>query len=270
MDCDIILRVFLLGMLNGEASRKTHVTQDSIYDESLKFKDIVQGNFQEAYRNLTYKHLMGLRWAVNTCHHANYIMKMDDDIVVNLYDILNILQTRGTIENTLMGYVLNNMLPIREPANKWFVTQEEFALNVYPEFLSGWLYITSSKIAEKLVSYAQVYPKYFWIDDLFITGILRNDLKIGFQSIRKFYATDYRYLKCCIKGKEKRLKCEFAIGPNGGNAELQVEFKDFAQFCRTNCSPRTEEFSVNNTCIVAHEEPNWVKGRALIEPVRML
>ncbi|XP_024937083.1 UDP-GalNAc:beta-1,3-N-acetylgalactosaminyltransferase 1 isoform X3 [Cephus cinctus] len=98
-----IHRVFLLGMLNGEASRKTHVTQDSIYDESLKFKDIVQGNFQEAYRNLTYKHLMGLRWAVNTCHHANYIMKMDDDIVVNLYDILNILQTRGTIENTLMG-----------------------------------------------------------------------------------------------------------------------------------------------------------------------
>lgn len=51
-------RVFLL----GTAPQDKYTTQEAIVNEGKRFGDLIQGNFQEAYRNLTYKHVMGLRY----------------------------------------------------------------------------------------------------------------------------------------------------------------------------------------------------------------
>jgi hypothetical protein len=44
--------------------------QDEVERENEQHKDIIQGNFAEAYRNLTYKHLMGLQWAITYSQEA--------------------------------------------------------------------------------------------------------------------------------------------------------------------------------------------------------
>ncbi|XP_029674255.1 beta-1,3-galactosyltransferase 5 [Formica exsecta] len=264
-----IERVFLLGKLNDDAEKKTHVSQEALLDESRRFSDILQGDFLDTYRNLTYKHLMGLRWATNNCKRIKYIMKMDDDIVVNIYGILGKLHTGIIEKNSLAGYIMKNMIPIREPANKWYVSKTEYADNTYPDFVSGWLYITNSQMANKLINYAESSHKYFWIDDVFVTGILRKVLYIKIQDISKMFTTDYRYLECCIKGKTSLLKCEFLIGPNGGDAELQVKFKEFAKFCHANCFIRAENNLIGKTCVVAYKEPKLYKGAFQIKPVRL-
>lgn len=265
-----ITRVFLLGQLDDAAQRKTGVVQTAVLNESERFRDIVQGNFYEAYRNLTYKHLMGLKWASDSCVNARYIMKQDDDIVINLYEIVERLRRFRGDERVFAGYVLRGMKPVREPANKWYVTEKEFRGDVYPDFLSGWLYLVGRELAAKLVQRSEDWANYFWIDDVFLTGVLRRELNFGLTDIHEMYTTDYRYLTCCIKGGEKRLKCEFAVGPNGGEVELQVGFRKFAEFCRTQCLPRPRGLSVGKTCVVQYERPGVQNGSARIEPIQFI
>lgn len=264
-----IRRVFLLGTLNDNAEKKTRVSQSALLDESRRFDDILQGDFQDTYRNLTLKHLMGLRWAVNNCKHLQYIMKMDDDIVINIYDLLDQLHDIVD-EDSVTGYALKNMIPVREAANKWYVNETEYTGNIYPDFVSGWMYITHPRVASRLISYAQASNKYFWIDDVFVTGILRQALNIKIRNIGKLYTTDYRYLECCIKGRESLLKCEFLVGPNGGDTELQVRFKEFAKFCHMNCSIRAETILVSKICVVAYKEPKLHKGAVQIDTVNII
>jgi len=265
-----IKRVFLLGTLDNDTERKTRVTQNALIHEAQRFNDILQGDFQDTYRNLTHKHLMGLRWAANNCKNVKYIMKMDDDIVVNMYGILEKLYSNIIEKDSLVGYILKNMVPIREPANKWYVSKTEYMGNIYPNFVSGWLYITHPEVVNRLIDYAESSNKYFWIDDVFVTGILRQALNIKIQNINELYTTDYRYLECCIKGRKNMLKCEFLIGPNGGNVELQVQFKEFAKFCHVNCSIRTENNFVGKTCVVPYREPNLHEGAGQISSIRIL
>ena len=263
-----IQRVFLLGKLDELSEQKSGISQSAIENEAHRFKDIVQGNFLEAYRNLTYKHIMGLKWSVENCDHVSYIMKMDDDIVINLYEVLDKLENI-VINNSIAGYVFENMLPIRDPANKWFVTKDEFADDSYPRFLSGWLYVTTYSVISKLMEQANSHSKYFWIDDVFVTGILREKSNIGIVNIGEMYTTDFGFIKCCIKGGKEKLKCEFAVGPNGGDAELQVQFQEFASHCRSTCNPRPKNSSVQKTCVLAYKE-DLGKGSAQVSPVNIV
>lgn len=159
-----VIRVFLL----GDAPNDKYTNQKAVVDESRRFGDLIQGNFIEAYRNLTFKHLMGLKWASERCD-TKFILKMDDDIVVDLRKIVKMLENDRFPSKLLAGYVLKGMKPIREKANKWFVTEDEYNGDVYPQFVSGWFYITNSETSSSLVTLSHFY-NYFWIDDLFITG----------------------------------------------------------------------------------------------------
>ena len=55
-----IKRVFLL-------ARDPEVDQTAVEGENAAHGDIVQGDFNEAYRNLAFKHVMGLQWAARYC-----------------------------------------------------------------------------------------------------------------------------------------------------------------------------------------------------------
>lgn len=52
------------------------------------YNDIVQENFADSYRNLTYKGVMAMKWISEYCSHAKYVLKTDDDIITNTFIIL--------------------------------------------------------------------------------------------------------------------------------------------------------------------------------------
>ena len=64
--------------------------QDSIRNESLVHGDIVQGNFLDSYKNLTYKTVMGHLWVSRFCRQAEFVMKADDDIYLDLYGLYTV------------------------------------------------------------------------------------------------------------------------------------------------------------------------------------
>ncbi len=55
------------------------------------YGDLVQENFIDSYRNLTLKTLMGIRWASIHCSNAKFVVKIDDDVIINPFYLLNYL-----------------------------------------------------------------------------------------------------------------------------------------------------------------------------------
>ncbi|CAH0561319.1 unnamed protein product [Brassicogethes aeneus] len=250
-------RVFLL----GEAPSDKYTKQESIVNENRRFNDIIQGNFIEAYRNLTYKHLMGLKWATDHCK-AQFLIKMDDDIVVNLRAVVDILKNTKFPQKLLAGYIFKGMKPIRLKANKWYVTEEEYKYNNYPAFISGWFYITNIKTGQHLVLLSNYY-KYFWIDDLFVTGIVANSLKIRHYDLSKYFTVNPEFLECCIRDVKKKLSCDIMVGPNGGDNNLFFKFNEALSFCYdNNCKNRIK--SLNDTCISEYKV-NLGRGEGVIQ-----
>ncbi|XP_047736810.1 beta-1,3-galactosyltransferase 5-like [Hyalella azteca] len=180
----------------AEIAKKKHprVHQSKIDEENNKFNDIVQGNFLDHYRNLTYKTVMGLTWATRFCSRAAFIIKMDDDITVNFFHVRQLLQTRyANIKNVLLGRALIKTKPFRRNS-KWQVTQEEYVGDEYPTYINGWFYMIPMETVRKLVANAHRF-RYFWLEDVFVTGIMAQDLQIERRNI------DTKKFVTCFRGK---------------------------------------------------------------------
>ena len=143
------------------------------------------------------------------------------------------MQPVATAPQSLFGYVLHGLQPSREPANKWFVSREEYPGDESPDFLSGWLYVTTPGVARALVAGALAGTglpgpgrRYFWIDDLLLTGLVRAAL--GWPQLRNasaLYTTQPEVLHCCVA--EPDLRCDVLVGPNGGDNDLIVRYSSY-------------------------------------------
>jgi hypothetical protein len=66
------------------AEPKDNKTQKDLESEAFQYIDIIQFGFIDDYYNLTLKDFAFLRWAQNKCLDTKYIMKTDDDIILNV------------------------------------------------------------------------------------------------------------------------------------------------------------------------------------------
>uniref|UniRef100_A0A146LQ42 Hexosyltransferase n=2 Tax=Lygus hesperus TaxID=30085 RepID=A0A146LQ42_LYGHE len=260
-----ISRVFLLARTRNKT---TDVTQAALEDENRKFGDLLQGSFYESYRNLTYKHAMGLKWASNLCPQIKYILKMDDDIVVDLYRVLDVVRAyerNSTFD--LMGYVFDHLRPIRMKANKWYVTKQEYDRNYYPKFLSGWFYVTKPKVAFDIVERARSLP-YFWIDDVFLTGIVPETLGSSFLDIRHHFTTYPELLDCCIT---RNVACEFSVAPSGGDHNLQIRFQKHSKKCSLDraCTGLPSGVNISQVCVAKKVMPQLSRGLPSIKIIKL-
>ncbi|XP_071441922.1 beta-1,3-galactosyltransferase 1 [Hetaerina americana] len=296
-----VRRVFLLAVSSGKESSQTYkaIKQQEIFNEDVINGDLIQGNFKEAYRNLTYKHMMGLEWVSKFCQMANYVIKMDDDIILDIFQLLktlpNVLDNRN---NFLLGYMLKGMKPIRNPTNKWFVSEKEYPKAYYPPFLSGWMYVTTPEVVSKIVwnsqqnkhisSQKNSYRSFFWIDDVFVTGILSRQAGVELIDFSKYFAIHPQYLQCCIEtavisrshktSMPELNSCEFIVGPSGGDMELLQKFIKEAKWCWRSdklCGKSTYFSQMAKTCVVGRGEAyDWVRrpfsrGEAILKRIKL-
>lgn len=143
--------------------------------EASRFDDVVQGNFQDSYRNMTLKSLLGLKFVSEHCSTAKYLLKSDDDMFINLPYLLKILTDRVIPGRAIIGPLNVGSGVMR--AGKWKLTQEEFPFTFFPPYESGSAYVISSDIVRTLFETAEYVPHIF-IDDVYITGILGRILNV--------------------------------------------------------------------------------------------
>lgn len=172
---------------------------------------------------------------------------MDDDIVVDFRQLFAYLRAkdkytlhldRDSKQHYLSGYLFKNVVPIRLRPSKWFVTEDEFRDRVYPDYLSGWMYVTTPYTAKALAGAAfKAKSNIFWIDDIWLTGILRAQTGIPIaEEMNHLFSANSQFLDCCITDLERdKLKCPFIAGPNGGDHMLIKKLaKSILQRCFTN------------------------------------
>lgn len=192
--------------------------QERLARESRRHGDVVQGSFREAYRNLTYKHVMGLTWFLDRCSGtAATVVKADDDIAVNAYALRRVVDRAAATDRPLLAGCVIRGAPVRDAGSKWLVTRDEYAGDAYPPFLSGWLYAAAAASVRRLLRAVRPDEPYFWIDDLFVTGVLADRAGLRLTDLRPDFETDPGAVHCCVRRRER---CGFLAAPTGDEPAL--------------------------------------------------
>ena len=106
----LVRLVFILGK-PANAS-----TQLEIEAESRQYNDIVQEEFLDTYKSNIIKAVAGLKWVTNNCRHAKFVLKTDDDLVVDLPRWLDNLHKK--YPGKQRGLLLCNFWPNNRPFRK--------------------------------------------------------------------------------------------------------------------------------------------------------
>ncbi|XP_061173541.1 beta-1,3-galactosyltransferase brn-like [Saccostrea echinata] len=154
-----------------------------IMRENAFHHDIIQEDFQDVYRNNTYKTIMAFKWATTYCSGARYLLFVDDDFYVNLPNLRFFLQKFMSNVSLLSGYVLPMSEPFRDKSSKWYVSFDDYPFQRYPPYLAGGAIIASMDVAQQM---ATVFPyvKYLVIDDAYL-GIVAYKLGIHISHNRQ-------------------------------------------------------------------------------------
>ncbi|CRL08367.1 CLUMA_CG021306, isoform A [Clunio marinus] len=181
--------VFMIGVVNST------IVQDEIDNEQRMYGDIVQGNFIDAYRNITYKHVMTLKWFVYFCHEANFLLKTDDDVFVNTPLMYRYLETPSAYHKQfhnehqlLLCHRVSGAKVKRTYRSKWRVSYDEYLNRHFPNYCPGYAILYSSDVVFDLYRQAQKLP-YFWIDDIHITGNVASKLNISITPTNGLFLT---------------------------------------------------------------------------------
>lgn len=62
------------------------------YVEAKQHGDLVVFEFADSYHNLTLKTALMLQWALRRCPHAGFVLKTDDDVLVNPWALQRVVE----------------------------------------------------------------------------------------------------------------------------------------------------------------------------------
>uniref|UniRef100_T1JHM9 Hexosyltransferase n=1 Tax=Strigamia maritima TaxID=126957 RepID=T1JHM9_STRMM len=173
--------------------------QHQLQIESSIYKDIVQGNFIDSYANLTYKNVMGLKWALTYCNSSRFILKVDEDAYVDILQFVKFMLT--VYGDNAMRVLMCHVFPEGTPAlrqGKWTVPVVEYPYSRYPRYCAGLAYVLSFDVIRDLVIASERVP-FFWIDDVYVTGLLAEVVSLRHLSMNFRITLDAMPLKRWLK-----------------------------------------------------------------------
>ncbi|XP_004846879.1 beta-1,3-galactosyltransferase 4 [Heterocephalus glaber] len=211
--------LFMLGEPPGSSP-------EDLARESAAQGDIVQAAFQDTYRNLTLKTLVGLNWASTHCPKARYVLKTDDDVYVNVPELVSELtrrggpwqpQERGTepqeetaivregravasraVPLLYLGRVHWRVRPSRAPGGRHLVSEAQWppTWGPFPPYASGTGYVLSSSAVQLILRVAGRVPA-LPLEDVFVGVSARRGGLAPTHCVKLAGATHYPLDRCC-------------------------------------------------------------------------
>ncbi|XP_022644139.1 beta-1,3-galactosyltransferase 5-like isoform X1 [Varroa jacobsoni] len=169
--------VFLLGRSEIQYFQKL------VNTEHTQYGDIVQFDFKDTFRNASLKTVLMLRWASK--FNPTYLVKADDDTIVNVRKLRLELQSlqANFSKPVIAGYELIHVAPRRMKNDKWAVSEKEYPDKLYPNFVSGCLYVISGKALAPLYETA-LNTRPLSLEDVFVTGLVATRAGIPRVSLK--------------------------------------------------------------------------------------
>lgn len=103
------------GFIVGLTTNRT--IQMQIEEESRKYGDILQIDMIDNYYNLTLKVVGLINWLNNYCSTAKFLLKVDDDVYVNVRNFVALTKALNPTENAIYGTKSTNNLAQRSIHN---------------------------------------------------------------------------------------------------------------------------------------------------------
>ncbi len=147
-------------------------------------------------RNLTLKSVSGIKWASKYCSNAKFVMKIDDDMVVNTGQLLNYLEdlidTDTVEENTFYCKPLYNNKVIRQSNGPWghlYMSKADYPYDKYHTYCQGMAYVFTSRMARLMFNESK-RTKLLPMEDVYI-GLLGQKINAHFKDIWEHFLYDW-------------------------------------------------------------------------------
>lgn len=145
-----------------------HAVEEDAYRENHLNGDIIFGNFFDTYQNLTIKTSAMLKWVTSRCPTAEYLFKMDDDVLPNfpvLQRMFHEWSETGRTEQRWVGLRMTYNALRKGYRNT--VTYEEFPGLRYPYYASGSKYVMSMDVVHVMAAMSERVA-FLPIEDVFM------------------------------------------------------------------------------------------------------
>nr|XP_002128865.1 beta-1,3-galactosyltransferase 1 [Ciona intestinalis] len=189
----IFKAIFMVGLAPSDDGVQTNLTV-----ENGKYGDVLQCDFVDAYNALPTKVLSSLRWIVEENATSRFYSVTDDDCVINiplLHDIFT-KKDKGSVKDSLddhntvyCGYKYEaGAKPYRNNSSKWQMSMDLYSASNFPTYCMGAMWTLSFEIIRSLTCLSTVtdYAD-FYVEDVLITGILREKLGQGESNIKRIW-----------------------------------------------------------------------------------
>lgn len=123
----ILAVIFMLG--NSDAHGADEDERNKLQAEMDQFGDIVMGDFVDCYKNLTLKTIMAYEWLTSYCREAQIVVKTDDDVLVNIFQLtaeLDAWTPSDVVSSNIWCAVHRNENTIYDVESRFYVSPEEF------------------------------------------------------------------------------------------------------------------------------------------------
>lgn len=194
------IRGISLGFLIG--STDDPKVTDQLQTENRNQKDLILAKFHDSYYNLSLKTISMLEWADKKCSNTKFILKIDDDVFLNIRNLLKLIERHQDVSRRIFGEVLDQAVVFRDRKSKYYVQPTEYEPAVFPQYTAGPAYLITTDIVHDLFIKAMETP-FFKFEDVYVTGFLASVLlDVFLEDSEGFISESYQHVlndTCFIK-----------------------------------------------------------------------
>lgn len=153
----------------------------------------------DSAKNQILKITVTMQWAVTFCPNALFILKVDDEMLVNLPSLVDyLLNLKEHLEGIYVGRVIQQDTSNRDPNSQEFVPFSEYPEKYYPDYCSGEASVMSQDVARMMYVVFKEVP-IMVPADVFVGICAKSIGLIPIHSSRFSEKRHIRYNRCCYK-----------------------------------------------------------------------
>lgn len=179
-----------IGELSEYFDGKTAQTMEYVLHEIVHYDDILLGDYEDTYFNLTWKTVTNLRWLSAFCGQRNgdVFLVLDDDHKVNFTYLETLLNTlRPDVKRqSIFGLIGRRDSAYRKPNGKRFLSYREFPWDIMAPYPRGFGQLFGAGIIDNL-AIGSAYTRYNYAPEDVYLGMLALKLGIRLQNLKDMY-----------------------------------------------------------------------------------
>lgn len=181
-------------------------TNNSDLDDWLNLEADIMGDLvvfpiEDGHFNITPKLLGGMRWVADHCPTVKNVLKLDDDVLLEPYEVQAYYKETVTEwPQFLHCHVFPSMLVYRDPDSRFYVPWEILPNERYTGYCSGRSVMMTYSVMRELLMAASHVPAHP-TDDAFVFGDLALAVDIGHKDIGWEMEWDPEKTDCIYQGR---------------------------------------------------------------------